>query len=206
MSPAMNLRPSLPYHAVLLLLAIAVAPAQAQTGQPDFSTQRRVMLGYVANAPNIFYGAGAMVLNPSYLGFFADVRLTRDSPGDRSNFVPGLTPTEAVATFGDFRSGTEDQWLAVNAGVTRVMTPELAIYVGAGYSSRDAFVEYFDETGARGELGYYWVQDDELSGPGVNLLGGLVFRAGSNLAIQLGAELRPLGATLGIYYALPGRR
>jgi hypothetical protein len=192
--------------AAMLLPLGAAAPAEAQMRPADFTTNQHVLVGYVANAPNIFLGGGVMFLNPRFVGFFADVRTTRDSPGDRTNFVPGLSPWDASLQFGDFQSDTHDEWFAVNAGLTRVMTPELALYAGAGYSNREAFVEFFDDTGTRGEIGYYWVQDDELSTAAVNVLGGMLFRAGSNLVFQLGGEARPLGGTVGVHYALPLRR
>jgi hypothetical protein len=192
--------------AYLCVLALLPAALNAQARPADFQSNQHVLVGYVANAPNIFLGGGVMFLNPRLVGFFADVRTTRDSPGDRSNFLPGLSPLEAVA-FGDQHFSNEDQWFAVNAGLTRVVTPELALYAGAGYSNRDVYVEFFDDRpDGRGELGFYWVQDEDLSGPSVNALGGFLFRAGQNLVFQLGGESRPLGGTVGVHYALPLRR
>jgi len=185
---------------------VSAGTAEGQMRQADFTTNQHVLVGYVANAPNIFLGGGVMFLNPRFVGFFADVRTTRDTPADRTNFEAGLSPRDAALEFGDFQSDTHDEWFAVNAGLTRVVTPELALYAGAGYSNREAFVEFFDDTGTRGEVGYYWVQDDEFSTAAVNVLGGLLFRAGSNLVFQLGGEARPLGGTVGVHYALPLRR
>jgi hypothetical protein len=191
--------------AAVLTLCLGLAPhvASAQAPASDFTTSPHVLVGYVANAPNIFVGGGAMLLQPRGVGFFADVRTTWDSPSDRAGFMPGITADEAFARYGDFRTGSANDWLSINAGLTRVLTPELAVFAGAGYVQRRAFEEFWDDSLERGEFGYYWVEDDVFTGPGVNVLAGLVFRAGRNLAFQLGGELLPLGATIGVHYALP---
>jgi hypothetical protein len=187
----------------LALMGPARADAQVPVAARTFETARTVSIGYVANAPNAFLGAGIAFINPTFVGAFADFRTSGSSPAGRSNFVPEWDVDRALNEFGDFFFNREDDWMVVNAGLTRVIGPELAIYAGAGYARLRAFEQYEDPEGERGEFGYYWVEDDRVSGNYVNALGGVYFRAGRNLVFQFGAESRPRGMTVGVHYALP---
>jgi hypothetical protein len=188
-------------------LLAAGTPAQAQTaGRVDFSNARYYTLGYVVNAPQVMFGGGATLLNPTGIGFFANVRVSGDSPGGRSNFMPGVTLDQALNEFGDFFFKDDNNWLVVSGGLTRVISPELAIYAGAGLARREYYREFEDPSGARGELGYYWIEDTGLSGDYLNLLGGLFFRAGRSLVMQFGVDSEPRGMTIGVHIGLPSSR
>jgi hypothetical protein len=189
------------------LALAAAAPGHAQVvPREDFTNARYYTLGYVVNAPRVLIGGGATLLNPTGIGFFANVKLSSDSPGGRSNFMPDVTVDQAFNEFGDFQFRDESSWLVFSGGVTRVLSPELAVYAGAGLARREYYREFEDPSGGRGEFGYYWVEDTEFSGDFVNVLGGLFFRAGRNLIMQFGAESQPRGMTIGVHYGLPTRR
>jgi hypothetical protein len=202
------------HHRLSATLAIAaaacvasVSSAQAQVaGRADFSNARYYTLGYVVNAPQVLIGAGATLLNPTGIGFFANVRVSNDSPGGRSNFMPGVTVDQALNEFGDFFFKDESRWLVLSGGLTRVISPELAVYAGAGLARREYYREFEDPARVRGEFGYYWIEDTEFSGDYLNLLGGLFFRAGRNLVMQLGVDSEPRGMTIGVHIGLPSNR
>ena len=194
---------------VAFLLASVTLPAllSAQESRPplaqSLTVRPQISIGYIANAPELFIGGGLAYLTPSFVGVFADFRISESSPGDRSDFMPDWTINDAINEFGDFSFGRESRWVVANAGVTRVLLPDLAAYVGAGYASRTAYEQFQDQSGERGERGFYWVEDHELSGTYLNLLGGVYFRAGRNLMFQLGAEAQPRGMTIGAHYVIP---
>jgi hypothetical protein len=202
------------HHRLSAALAVAAAAcvvsgsaAQAQVaGRADFSNARYYTLGYVVNAPQVLIGGGATLLNPTGIGFFANVRVSNDSPGGRSNFMPGVTVDQALNEFGDFFYKDESRWLVLSGGLTRVISPELAVYAGAGLARREYYREFEDPARERGELGYYWIEDTEISGDYLNLLGGLFFRAGRNLVMQFGVDSEPRGMTIGVHISLPSSR
>jgi hypothetical protein len=205
---SMHLPPS---RTALALLAAAtgiafVAPAQAQQAErTDFRTARYFTVGYVGNAPDALIGGGATLLNPKGIGFFVNVKISGDSPGGRSNFLPDVTVEQARNQYGDLPYKDESDWFVVSGGLTRVLSPDLAVYAGAGLARREFYREFEDPDGIRGEYGYYWVEDTEHSGDFVNALAGLFFRAGRRFIVQFGVESEPRGMTIGIHYGLPRR-
>jgi hypothetical protein len=191
--------------AVATLAGANAAAAQGTETRHQFTTSPILGIGYVANAPTLFRGGGVVLLNPRLVGFFADVKMSGQSPADRGNFEATWTPGHANE-FGDWPLTTESSWLTVNGGLTRVVTPELALYGGLGYVRRRAFEEWVDLEGERGEFGYYWVEDERLSGTYLNVLGGALIRGGNRIMFQVGGELLPAGITLGVHYSVPLRR
>src|SRR5690606_14195508 len=113
-----------------------------------------------------------------------------------------ITVEEAEA-FDDFLMEQESEWKTLNAGVVRVMTPALALYVGGGVSKEDAMRRYFDSNNVRGVSGTYWIDDPGGSGTRVNVMGGAWFRILPSFLVQFGAEAAPRGATVGVSYVLP---
>jgi len=178
-------------------------PALAQEFQPDFRNSSYLAAGWVANAPDALLGGGISFIRPTGIGFFANVRVSHEDPGGESNFLPNVTVDQALNEFGDFRFHDESKWLLISGGLIRTLTPELALYAGAGLARRDYYQQFEDPDGQRGELGFYWVRDDESSGDFASVLGGVLFRAGRNLIIQFGAETEPRGMTIGVHLGLP---
>jgi hypothetical protein len=191
--------------ALVTLATASTAAAQSAGVQHQFTTEPTLAIGYVANAPTLFRGGGVVLLNPRLVGFFADVKVSGQSPADRSNFEAAWTPHQANEV-GDWLFARESSWLTINGGLTRVLTPELAVYGGLGLVRRRAFEEYVDVANDRGEHGYYWVEDEALSGNYLNVLGGALIRGGNRIMFQVGVELLPAGATLGVHYTIPLRR
>lgn len=184
---------------------IAATQESYAPAAPSYETARVVSVGYVISAPNTFYGGGVAFLNPTFFGLYADFKISGASPSGRSNFQADWTPDDALNEFGDFIYAEEDEWRVFNAGITRVVGPELALYAGGGVGQRRSYINFEDINGERGEFGYYWVEDEELSGTYFNAIAGVFFRAGRNLTFQFGAEAQPRGMTVGVHYALPLR-
>lgn len=188
-----------------VILALAASPAAGQ--QPavpvqNFTNTTQLSVGYVANAPNVFTGIAAYMVRPGGFGPYLDFKISLTSRRDDPAFAAEWTGEQARTEFGDHPFRRDDDWLVINAGVTRTFTPELAVYAGLGLTRRVAFREYFDQTGERGELGFYWVEETGESGTGINGFGGLILRAGNRLHFQFGLEAAPPGFVVGAHYAV----
>jgi hypothetical protein len=110
------------------------------------------------------------------------------------------------ATRNDRLFDLEASVTSVNLALMKSLSPQFTLYGGAGYSDVKEYRQYWDEEQEVGFAGYYWVPDEEASGPKVNLLGGAFFQLGESFAIQMGAESAPAGFTLGVSYLIPIRR
>lgn len=205
------LRMSRPFAAATLLVVGSMVawapPASAQVPAPDLRTQSYMGLGYTVNIPNVYSGISAFrMFGGSGWGVYVDAKYTFDSPGDDEFFYPDETTGNAAAR-NDQRIRDEDVFRTVAGGVVRALHPEIAVYLGAGYTQQESFKEFQNigeegpELGDRG--GYYWLEDTAESRSGINMQGGVFLQAGRSLFFQLGGELFPLGAQLGVFIALP---
>jgi hypothetical protein len=178
------------------------APA---SGQPvvDFSHASNWFVGYVANAPQQLLGFGTGLMVPGLRGFgvYTDVKITTDSRARERGFIATLTPDEALA-LEDIPFRDDSAWATVNLAVVRGITEELAVYLGGGAAWRTIYSQFFDETGERGELGHYWVKDEDRSQVHANILAGAFFRMGNRLVFQFGAETAPAGFSAGMHLLL----
>ncbi len=187
-----------------LLLFPSAVEGQVPTDTPyDLRTEGYVGMGYLANVPNVGTGLSAFQLFGGGWGWFVDVKHSLDDRADSEIFKADMTLEEAEF-LGHPRFADESEYTSVNVGAMRAFHPEIAVYVGAGYTSRTAFQGFRDPTGELGdEGGHYFVEDDVETRQGVNAVGGIVMQAGRNLFIRLGGELFPAGANAGVYLALP---
>lgn len=190
--------------AALLFLA-GGASAQTADSPPGFGDVNYWTVGYTVNAPSQLLGFSTSVIPVRFGGWgvYADLKLTADSPGDRSSFQPGLTATQVDAEIGDGRRAVRSGWTTVNLAVVRPLTPDFVLYAGAGYSAETAYQQYFDPDRERTPSGLYWVEDRDRSGTRINLLGGALLRFGEWLAFQLGGESSPTGFSAGAALAIP---
>ena len=197
----------------MLTTALLMAPGalRAQSDLPPgtgFEGVPRIGIGYVTNAPNIFAGASVYGLTGILggLGLYVDTKISTSSPADEVDFVTEWTAAEIENDYEDqiFR---EDgfEWWSVNAAILRPISPELMLYVGAGYTDEKVYRRYNDPSDELGEdvgtFGYYWVEDPDASGGKVNFLGGAFFRMTRHVALQFGLESEPGGFTVGGSYS-----
>lgn len=190
--------------AVLLCLAPHGVEAQLPSDTPyDLRTDGYVSVGYVANVPNVSTGISAFHLLGGGWGYFADVKHSLDDRRGSEIFQSDMTLEEADL-LGHARFADEAEYTSFNAGVMKALNPEIAAYVGAGYSSRRAFRGFRDPSGELGDDGgHYFVEDDIESRSGVNAVGGIVIQAGRSFFIRLGGELFPAGVNAGVYLGVP---
>jgi len=200
----------LAWRAVLLVAAVAVLPparpVRAQTTVLEgFSLYTHAGVGFVVDAPDQLTGAGAFLFGPRLHGWgiYVDAKRSHETPRDEAGFVTDITVDDAEGVYFDRFITTKSYWTGVNGAVVRVISSALAVYGGAGYAKQTAYRRYYDESGERGELGTYWIEDPAESGTRVNALGGAFFRASRRLVFQLGLESAPRGASVGVYLAQP---
>lgn len=188
----------LPAVALVLAAGMSVALTTPLSGQAnvDFEGGSSWLVGYVANAPHQLLGGATVLVLPAFRGWgiYLDAKLSTNSPGD-DPFLLSFSPSDAEAQ-GDQVFRSRSAWNSVNLAAVRPLSRELALYLGGGASRESAFTQYFDLSGERGQFGHYWVEDG-VSQVRANLIGGALFRIGSRLVIQFGAERAPAGFTAG---------
>lgn len=191
--------------AVAVLGCVGQGEAQ-QRARASAPLGARLGIGYVVNAPNQLAGVSGHVLTGRFggLGLYVDAKFDIDEPGG-DEFVDSLTANEVDLRYGDTRFSEEGSWMSVNVALMRPLTPDLIVYAGAGYSDEKRYVQYYDINAERGNLGYYWVEDDEESGSKINPMGGVMLRIQPNIFVQFGLEGAPVGGTVGVTYSLPLR-
>ena len=196
---------------VLGVLAMPLCAARAQSlyGVPQLRNTSYVGVGYVASIPDALVGFDVITLTPKLLGgagLYADVKFTTTSPTRESYYDSTITVAQAENQFGDFLIDERSVWVTINVAAVYAVTKELALYGGAGYSREHHYREYYDDTRTRGLAGFYWIPDAGASGNRVNVLGGLLVRAGQYIVFQAGLGARPRGAEAGVPVMLPVAR
>jgi hypothetical protein len=190
-----------------LLLVASASPANAQraapTGTPDIRMVPYSGLGYSANLPGVITGLGIFHLEPRWgLGVFANVHYSLDSPEGDAFFFDDRTAEEARDD-AHMALREREVYRSVSAGVIWPFDPEIAAYVGLGFTRERIFEEFEDPLQEMGDFGHYWVEDPTQERDGVNVTAGLFFQAGRHLFFRVGGELFPLGGSLGVYAAIP---
>lgn len=186
--------------ALILAASLLPSPVQAQErATVNFTERSNWLLGYVAAPPRqmLGFGAAAILRDVGSWGLMVDGRITTDSPA-RDDGISDRTPAQADNE-GDIFNLDKNAWSSVNLAVVKGVTPEFAAYVGGGVSWRTAYLRYFDETRERGELGFYWVEDEAESQVFPNVQGGVFFRLGDHLVFQIGGQSAPVGVITGIH-------
>lgn len=202
---------SRPHGTVALMLAALVIPhasalAQGAPRFPSFQDASNVGIGYVASIPNTYVGVALLATTPKLLGgagVYADIKLSVKSPENDPFFRSDITPAEAEITLGDLLFQEKNTYFSVNLALVYALTPQFALYGGAGYTRERHYVEYYDDSQTRGDFGFYWVADEDASSNSVNLLGGVFFRAARYVSFQTGVESQPGGAVVGVMFTYP---
>jgi hypothetical protein len=161
----------------------------------------------VANAPRLLAGGAVWAVLPGLGGFglYVDAKLSLDSPAHAGEeFVSDLTAAQVEVLYPLHLFHTqEDAFRSFNGALLKTVTRELTVYVGGGWVERTHYVRYYDEQEIFGNLGFYWVEDPENYGAGLNLMGGGFLRMGRHLRLQFGGETRPVGFTVGFSLNYP---
>jgi hypothetical protein len=188
-------------------LSLVGGPLAAQ-GAPSLRNSSRIGVGYVANIPNTFLGFSALAMTYKLFGgagLYVDFKTTTTDHRSDPDYYPGISVDSAALGLADLLYAEESEWLSVNAALVYAVTPDLALYGGAGYSRERHYQQYYDDRvpPLHGEFGFYWIDDPEGSGDRVNVLGGVLFRLTKYALFQLGGEMQPPGVTVGVILALP---
>lgn len=201
---AVNVRLSVFLCVAVVGLMLPLSSLSGQRLDAHFKGGYQMGFGWVANVPTSYLGFSVMGLSPILggAGLYADFKLTTGSPGNAADFLGNITPEEAELTFGDRLFSEESDWVTVDLALVYAITPELAVYGGAGYSDEKHYREYFDESETRGEFGFYWVADPGNTGTRVNLLGGALMRVNRFAAFQAGGQTQPRGVNVGVILTL----
>lgn len=191
--------------AAALVLAALIPAGQAQAQRRDEPPATELRLGYVANIPNQFLGASLTVMPASLRGWglYADFKIDIESPADDDGYIDSLTAADVDNDLGDALFGVDGSWTSANLAVVRAISPELAVYAGAGAGFRKEYNQYFDEDAELGISGLYWVEDTDVSGTYVNGIAGVLLRLTGSVTAQFGAESAPPGFTIGLQLAIP---
>ncbi len=179
--------------------------AQGRFGS-DLRNKSYLGIGYVANVPDAFAGGVLLAITPKVLrgaGLLADVKFSPSSPARAAEYDPTITVDEADNVYGDRLYLQQSAWLVVDLALVYVLTPELALYAGGGYSREHHYRQYFDVSQTRGFEGFYWIPDPAASGNRINGLGGALLRAGHHVLFQMGVGARPAGADVGVVLTFP---
>ncbi|HUG40649.1 MAG TPA: hypothetical protein VMM12_09195 [Longimicrobiales bacterium] len=190
---------------MLMLSALAVPGVAQGTVRPvGFDELPRIGVGYVTNAPNMFLGGSAYFVADyrGGLGLYVDFKRSTSTPRTESDFIDSLTVSE-VDDLGHERDFDDFAWWSVNGALVRPISPELMLYLGAGYTHEEVYYRYRSDDPDLGSFGRYWIADEEGSGGRLNVLGGAFLRVSRRIALQFGIELQPNGFTVGGSYSLP---
>lgn len=192
-----------------LCLLASSSPAGAQglgAPQEGFTEQTYATLGYVVNAPDQMLGVSAMTVGSMWggWGLYADAKLTRDTPEGEDSFDPTMTAGDVASQFPqDELFQEESAWRSLNGAVVRAVSPEFAVYAGAGVTRETAYDEYQSDERQGTADAFYWVEDEAASATEANFLGGAILRASRNLLFHFGGEANPGGFTIGASLGLP---
>lgn len=172
----------------------------------DLRNSTYLGFGYVGNVPNAFLGFSTMITTPKMFGgagIYADVKLTTNSKSKDPSFAAAVTPSQALLQYGDELFEDASTYVTTDLALVFAITPEFAFYGGAGYTHQSHYQYFYDDSEVRGDFGWYWVKDPDLTGGKVNFLAGALFRLGSRVLFQGGLESKPLGVNLGFMLTLP---
>lgn len=174
--------------------------AEAQSALRGFEGESILGIGYVANPPSLLLGVSGIAVASRGFGLYVDAKFATDDPEGWSRYNPNLTRSEAIASFPDQNLRQHTHWRSFNAALVHTFSDELLLYAGGGLARERVYTEFYDDSHARGELGYYVVTDEEGTGDRVNALGGAMLRLTPRILAQVGGELQPVGMTFGLVF------
>lgn len=187
--------------ALLLLTVVSAGPVSSQVARrqppPDWRNHTTVGFGYAGNGPRALLGANVYLMTPALggLGLYGDFKTSHQSFEDE-RLMSDITRQQAEG-FGDLEEATHEKWYVINIGLVRPVTPEFAVFAGAGYGNQTYYRDYYDQTDTRGWDGHYRIEDEIEGGGKVNAFAGAMFRVGRRLAFHFGGEIAPPGFTVG---------
>lgn len=163
----------------------------------------RIVVGFIANAPRQPVGMNLYTLMPQGRnGLYLDFKAAFPARTSGDAYYENMDQVTAEHAFGDEFQGKGCDWYSLNVGLTRVLGSRIAGYAAIGMAQGKTYREYYDPYHILGEHGQYYVPGNPSTRYMPNILGGLIFLLSDKLLLQLGAEAVPLGASIGLGYAV----
>jgi hypothetical protein len=196
--------------AVVGMLAMPAAPADAQQFQNDLMTGMQTGFGYAGAFPDLLLGVGAFhIFRPGGFGVMVDFKMNHESITGDPTFDDRFTSSQA----GDFlevgeyeRTRVLEEWMIVNFGLVRPLTEELGLFAGVGAAYREVYDEYSsfpDLDSPASDI--VVVENDTDTGWTTNPFGGAFLRLGQNVLVRMGYEVEPQQLGVGVYWVLSPR-
>jgi hypothetical protein len=198
-----------------LMLAIATAlflhladaaGAAAQIGR-DFHNGMRTAIGYSGVLPDAAAGIGVWHMVSTRYGIFADAKMTPTSRRDHEMHCPPAvvpcTVAQVEQEFVHLIIRDDDEHVIFNVGGMYAITREFMFMLGGGVARTRSVREYFDESEEPiTDTGQYFVDHDPDPDTSLQLVAGMMIRAGQRLAFRFGYETVPGGMSLGGYFVV----
>jgi len=155
--------------------------------------------GFDFSFPNNMWGFYFFISNTQKLGYYFDIRgqfysiHSGDSYYDKS--------TTWSENFGDNRIGEETDYMMIDIGLIKNISPSIFLYGGAGNTYESNYFQYYDEYEILGGNGRYWVNGNVSSK--LNLTGGMLifpkdFKMLGFNHIKIGIHSSPIEISVGL--------
>ena len=157
--------------------------------------------GVDVSFPNGMMGFYLYKTNTEKIGYYFDFRgqfspiSQRDSYYDKS--------TNWSEDFGDNKIGEDTDYMMLDIGVIKNISPTTFLYGGGGIGWKDNYVQYYDEFEILGKNGKYWVNDNSTSN--INFIGGILILPKEDKfinQIKIGVNSTPLEISVGLGWSL----
>jgi len=192
-----NSKKSFIFFSIILISNLCMAQSKASTIKYNFKSKELKIFGYVANIPQELLGFNFIKVSKQNFGFYIDLKAGLPMRDGADDFYDNISVNKAENIFGDRLIKKDDNWLSMNAGITKVILNHLAFYGGLGFSIYSEYRQYKDEFEILGDDGEYWIENDDKSKTTLNALGGVIIQIDPRWIMQIGAEAQPTGISIG---------
>lgn len=193
----MSLKKYLCFLIIILISNLCIAQTKIDTVKETFKSKDQYIFGYVANIPEQLLGFSITKTTPKKIGFYLDLKCSLPMYVGADDFYDDISVDEAEFVLFDYLLEVDDNWLSVNAGLTKVLSKHVVFYCGLGFSTRNRYQQYKDEFGILGDEGEYWIENKSKFKQEINAFSGLIVNIGSGWTIQFGPESQPDGFSIG---------
>jgi hypothetical protein len=182
-----------------VLLAVFVALGGSPKAQGQEREAGATVLGVVSSIPSQPIGIDMFWLKVRRLGYYFAIKTGVNDRSGRGDYFGSLSRHEVEDLLGSTLVDTSDNWISLSGGPTTRLMKGVYGYLGIGVAVKSAFRQYDDANGALGFGGTFWIKDgDHFTVTGS---AGLEIRAGRRIWLNVGGDVNPANATVGIGWA-----
>ena len=185
------------FFTFLFINSFCMAQSKVTISNNGFKSKDTKIFGYIANVPQELLGFNFVKLTSTNLGFYIDLKAGLPMRDGADDFYDNISINKAENIFGDQLLKKDDNWLSMNAGLTKILSNHIAFYGGLGFSIYSEYRQYKDEFEILGDNGKYWIENEDKSKTTLNVLGGIIFKINPTWIMQIGAEAQPSGISVG---------